>query len=319
MRRKPKIIIILLNWNGKADTLECLESVKRIDYPNMGILVVDNGSSDGSVETFRQRFPDVPVWETGANLGFAGGNNVGIEWALRKGAEWVLLLNNDTVIDANALQAWMEAAGQLPKAGILGGKILRYQTPEVIDHLGGMWEASRGEHRTLGAGEADSEYGERREVDYVCGAAFLVHRSLFERIGFLEPRFFLFWEESDFCCRAKREGFEVWTVPEAKVWHKVSSSFTGGKPHMHYFWWRSRLLWMERNCSEEERHSLFWKVIAPEVWKMARHLFVKAPFAWNRKRKEALRRYLAGCAGVFDYWRGRFGNCPNWLKKQRRS
>jgi GT2 family glycosyltransferase len=312
----PKIIVLLLNWNGKKDTLECIQSLKKVDDPNFQVIVVDNGSKDGSVAAIRSAHPEIPILETGSNLGFAGGNNVGIEWALRHKAEWIFLLNNDTIVDRDVLKKLREAAKWEPKGKIFGAKILRYHQPQIIDHIGGFWCAQKGEFFSCESGQEDHPYLNMQKVDYVCGAALFMHRSVPAKIGLLETNFFLFWEETDFCYRAKKAGFEVWTVPEAKIWHKVSSSFTGGKPHMHYFWWRSRLLWIERNCSEEEKKRLYKEVIYPELWKMGRHYLIKSVqyfFAPTQERKEKKRRYKAGCAGAIDYFRRRFGNCPNWL------
>ncbi|MBX7066383.1 MAG: glycosyltransferase family 2 protein [Parachlamydiales bacterium] len=317
-KRLPKISIILLNWNGKKDTLECLASLKKVTYPNFQTIVVDNGSKDDSVAALRKAYPEMPIIETGANLGFAGGNNEGIQWVLRHHAEWILLLNNDTVVAPDFLDAFMQAAKEKPQAKILGAKILRYDKPEIIDHLGGFWCPELGEFCSPDAGQPDHPYFQMREADYVCGAALFMHRSVPETIGLLEPNFFLFWEESDFCYRAKKAGLQVWTAPEAKVYHKVSSSFTGGKPHMHYFWWRSRLLWIERNCSPEEKKALFRKIIIPELMKLTRHYLIKSFlnfFSPNPKRKEQARRLKAGCAGVLDFYRGKFGNCPAWVTK----
>jgi GT2 family glycosyltransferase len=145
-----------------------------------------------------------------------------------------------------------------------------------------------------------------------------MHRSVPETIGLLESRFFLFWEETDFCTRARRSGFEVWTAPQAKIWHKVSASFTGNKPHMHYFWWRSRLLWIERNCPFKERTKLYKRIIFPELWKHFRHFLLKSIQSLLTQKpdaKEKARRNLAGLAGALHYSLGRFGNCPKWITK----
>lgn len=312
----PKIVIVLLNWNGKKDTLECLSSLQKVNYPNFQAILVDNGSSDDSIAAIRKIHPHLPILENRENLGFAGGNNPGIEWALRHHAEWILLLNNDTIVDPHFLSAFMEAAKEKPQAKILGAKILRYQDREVIDHLGGFWHPELGEFRSAEFGKADHPYCEMQPVDYVCGAALLMHRTVPEKIGLLDPRFFLFWEESDFCFRAKRAGFEVWTAPEAKIWHKVSSSFTGGKPHMHYFWWRSRLLWLERNCDDTTKSLLYRKVILPDLYKLARHFLTKSLLCKilpTPKRKEQTRYLRAGCVGVYHFYRRKFGNCPKWI------
>src|SRR5690242_13465997 len=111
---QPLISVVVLNWNGKIDTLECLESLARVDYPNFEVIVVDNGSADDSVAAIRQQFPDVMVLETGANLGYAGGNNVGIRKALEDQASYVLLLNNDTVVHPQLLTSLVEAAAAVP-------------------------------------------------------------------------------------------------------------------------------------------------------------------------------------------------------------
>ena len=121
-----KVTIILLNWNGKEDTIECLESLKHITYPNYEILLVDNGSTDGSVECFRERYPGMEIIENGENLGFAEGNNVGIRRAMDEGADYVLLLNNDTVVDPEFLGELVKVGESDPKIGIVGPKICYY-------------------------------------------------------------------------------------------------------------------------------------------------------------------------------------------------
>ncbi|MES2272922.1 MAG: glycosyltransferase family 2 protein [Chlamydiota bacterium] len=321
----PKIWVILLNWNGKKDTLECLASLEKVNTPNFQTLVVDNGSTDDSVTTLRAAYPEILILETGANLGFAGGNNSGIEWALRHKADWILLLNNDTVVDPEFLNAFLKAAKENPRAKILGAKIYRYSDRLRIDHLGGFWDPKIAEFESPASGQLDDnpyQFVDMEPVDYVCGAALFMHRSVPEKIGLLESRFFLFWEETDFCFRAKRAGFETWTAPEAKIWHKVSSSFTGGKPHMHYFWWRSRLLWIERNCTPSEKRTLYLRIVIPELWKSLRHYTVKSLMGIFTQTKdplrlEKIRRMKAGCYGALDYFRGRFGNCPSWLLKKK--
>jgi len=320
-KKSSKIFIILLNWNGKKDTLECLASLEKIKNPRFSTVIVDNGSIDDSVKTLREAYPQIPIIETKANLGFAGGNNVAIEWALQKRADWIFLLNNDTIVDPDVLTAFLEAASIDPFPKVLGAKIYRYHDPQIIDHLGGQWNPKIAEFESCNSGKVDDgiSYENREKVDYACGAALFIHRSVFESIGLLEPRFFLFWEETDFCTRARRAGFEVWTAPQAKIWHKVSSSFTGGKPHMHYFWWRSRLLWIERNCSTEEKKELYRNIIIPELWKSMRHYLlrsIQSLFSRNATNRQKTLRLKAGCLGAFHYWTQRFGNCPKWLSNK---
>ena len=318
---KPKVAILVLNWNGKQDTLECFESLKKLSYPNTEVILIDNGSSDDSVKSFQALFPEFTYIETHKNLGFAGGNNVGIQKALTTDAEFIFLLNNDTIVEPNLIEHFLEAQMTQPKAGILGAKILLYDEPDRIDHLGGFWNANRAEFESNAQNQKDHPNFSMQQVDYVCGCALFAKKQVFQTIGLLEAKFFLLWEEADFCFRAKRAGFEIWTAPKAKIWHKVSASFVGGKPHMHYFWWRSRLLWLERNHSGFQ---LYFRIIFPEIFKQLRHYFLLSFqffFSSSEKKKKKLQkmmRYQAGLYGVRDYLLRRFGNCPSWLFRKKR-
>ena len=188
-------------------------------------------------------------------MGFAEGNNVGIRFALEKGADFILLLNNDTIVDPQLLAAFINTSKNNPKAGIFGAKIYLYDHPHQFDHFGEIGIAKRNfdliGNRIF---DDDISWELEREIDYACGAALFIKREVFEKIGLLEPKFFLIWEESDFCFRARRRGFTTLIAPQAKIWHKVSASFCG-KPHSTYFWWRNRLLWIERNCPQATNSS----------------------------------------------------------------
>ncbi len=273
----PKIAVIVLNWNGKRDTLACLESLEKLTYPNFEIIVVDNGSTDDSVSAIREHFPQHLLIETGANLGFAGGNNVGIHRAIQRGADLLFLLNNDTVVASDILERFVETFRSHPGAGILGAKIFLYDERDTLDHLGGAWNRKTGTFDFVGLRQKEDgvRFQQPQELDYVCGAALMLKRSVVEAIGCLEERFFLIWEESDFCFRARKAGFQTLTCPKAHVWHKVSASFVGGKPHSTYFWWRNRLLWMERNCSLNERLSLYLRVLIPDILHMLKIRMIK--------------------------------------------
>ncbi len=324
MMRFPKVLILILNWNGKTDTLECLASLAAAQpNPLFSTLIVDNGSSDDSVHAIRAAYPDVPILETKKNLGFAGGNNAGIRWALGKSFEWILLLNNDTVVAPDLIKRLMDAAKKKPSVKIWGAKIYRYHDRERIDHLGGFWDQTRAEFVSHASGQLDDgSFEEMQRVDYVCGAALLMHTSVPQTIGLLEESFFLLWEESDFCTRARHAGFEIWTAPQARIWHKVSASFIGGKPHMQYFWWRNRLLWIHRNCSPSEKKQIYIRLILPEIAKNMKLAFLKTAQvallrligrSFNPERSGKARRYRAGCRGIWHYFMGRFGNCPSRL------
>ncbi len=327
MTSKPKVAIIILNWNGKQDTLTCLDSVAAIDYPNSTTIVIDNGSTDGSAETIRSRFPEIALIKNAENLGFAEGNNVGIRFALKNDAEIILLLNNDTVVDPDLLNAFTECFKEHREAGILGAKICLFDQRDTLDHWGGMWNPKTGQFDLVGLRHQEKVEGLSgpQPIDYVCGAALIARRAVWEKVGLLEPKFFLIWEESDFCLRAKKAGFATLTCPQARIYHKVSASFIS-KPHSTYFWWRNRLLWIERNCSKKELAKLYWNALLPDIAHLLKIRLLKTaqlairkklrPNQDYQKQEEKLLKNKAAVQGIIDYARRRFGNAPSWLFKK---
>ena len=289
------VYIILVNWNGWRDTIECLESVFRLSSPAFRVIVCDNDSEDGSLERIAdwaggrleagcsnpdlrhlssppcpkpipllQITPsDLPVSatrneklvliSTGANLGFAGGNNVGMRFALAAGdVEYVWLLNNDTVVDPAALTALIGTMVQEPRAGICGSTLLYYDRPGVVQAMGGsvynLWTA-RGGHIGLGTrwhGSPSHESAEGR-MNYVVGASMLVRRQFLVEIGFMNESYFLYFEEIDWALRA-RGRFSLAYAPQSIVYHKEGRSIgtsvfrTRRSPKSEYFAARSALL-----------------------------------------------------------------------------
>ncbi len=325
----PKIAIIVLNWNGMRDTLACLESLDKLTYPNFEIIIVDNGSTDDSITAIQEHFPQHLLIETGVNLGFAGGNNAGIHSAIQRGADLLFLLNNDTVVASDVLERFVETYRSCPKAGILGAKIFLYDQRDTLDHLGGAWNRKTGTFDFVGLRQKEDgvRFQEPQELDYVCGAGLMLKRSVVEAIGCLEERFFLIWEESDFCFRARKAGFQTLTCPKAQVWHKVSASFVGGKPHSTYFWWRNRLLWIERNCPFKERLGLYLRVLIPDILHMLKIRLIKTiqlfivkklkPGADFKEKELKMLKNRAALCGVRDYFLRRFGNGPSWIHKRK--
>ncbi|HYE37879.1 glycosyltransferase family 2 protein [Methylocaldum sp.] len=319
----PGVAVVVLNWNGRDDTLECLSSLKKIDYPNWTVIVADNGSSDNSVSAIREQYPDIDLVENGTNLGFAEGNNRAIARALEGGAEFVLILNNDTVVDPEIVSAFVRAAEQMPGGGVFGAKIYHYHQKDLLWYAGGYWDPETLRFEERGAGLRDEgQFEELTETEWVIGCAMFVRASVFRSIGLLEPKFFLNNEEIDFCSRAKRAGFSCVFVPDAKVWHKISVSFGGEhSPLKEYFIARNRLLWAQRNADTALRFRIYGQTLLGLV---RRFLF---PLGGRHQQPIDLRRWWwrvretfvdpinrAHFLGVRDFVLGRFGDCPDAVR-----
>jgi GT2 family glycosyltransferase len=226
----PAVTVVILTWNGRALTLDCLRSLEGIVTPNVRLLVVDNASTDGTVEAIQTRYIDrVDIVINTSNLGYAGGNNVGIRRALENGARFVLLLNNDTTVDAVFIDELLRPMQESDMIGITAPKIYYAEPPNRIWYAGGEVSLWRGTARHIGIRELDhGQYDRARDVIYASGCALLARREVFERAGFLDETYRAYFEDVDLCVRASRAGFRVRYVPTAKLWHRISAS-TGGQ------------------------------------------------------------------------------------------
>jgi len=237
------VYVVILNWNLPWDTIACVESVQAGAPSGVEIVVVDNGSTDDSLVLFQDRLGDqVTILATAENLGFAGGVNVGIEHAISEGAQSVLLLNNDTIVEPGMIRHLVRAASQSANVGIVGPIIYYYDQPELI------WRFGDREYRGLPVPIRLSDRaiveaaGAPFSADYVTACGMLVRREVFEAIGLFDTRFFFYFEDADFCRRARLAGFGIWCAPRAKMWHKVSLSARKAKPGTRYaeFWGRAQ-------------------------------------------------------------------------------
>lgn len=253
----PKVSFILLNWNGLQDTIECLESIKEITYPNYEVLVVDNGSEGNDVEVLRKKFGDyIQIIENDENYGFSEGNNIGIRFILKNSnPEYILLLNNDTVVDKEFLKELVTLAEEEQKIGIVGPKIFYYNfndRKDIINFAGADLNLWNLKERRYGCCEVDKgQLDEYREVEKVEGSCMLLKRSLIENIGLLDPDYFTYWEETDYCFRARRAGFRLFYAPKAHVWHKIAASTGGPKSAHHlYYMTRNQFLFLKKNANK---------------------------------------------------------------------
>lgn len=227
----PLVTIVLVNWNGRQDTLDCLRSLSSIDYPRdrVAVVLVDNGSSDGSVDAVRAGFPGVRIVANETNERFARANNQGIAIARNDGADFVLLLNNDTEVANDFLSRLVEAAASDDRIGMVGAKIYFHSSPDVLWYAGGVVSLWRGLIAHEGIRRRDrGQYDARRDTGYVTACCVLASRACVEAIGGLDDGYFIYGEDADWSQRARAAGFRVVFEPRARLWHKVSSS-SGGK------------------------------------------------------------------------------------------
>jgi GT2 family glycosyltransferase len=243
------VSIIILNYNGGEDVLECLASVAEIDYSNYETIVVDNGSTDNSVAEIRRRFPLVKIIENKTNLGFPAGNDVGIRAST---APYVLLLNDDVVVDRQILKDLLSAAQSHPEAGIAGPAVLYYKEPERI-WAAGAKISPFGYATHLDKGKRFAIGSLPHYADYITGCALLIKRNVIERIGLLDPAYFLYFDDADYCCRARKAGFKCLYVPSPTVRHKTGAGWISN-PVQAYYYMKNAVVFAKKNLMGWKRY-----------------------------------------------------------------
>jgi len=214
-----KVAIIILNWLGWRDTIECLSSLKKLDYPNYRLVVVDNASSDDSVAQIQSAYPDIPIIVNKRNLGFGSGCNVAIRQALQDGTDFVWLLNNDTIADPRALTALVEKAESDLGIGAIGSVLYYMDEPDRVQAWGGGYvNYWRGESRHHLAPATEPQ------LHYLTAASLLLRREALKQVGLFDEKFFLYWEDVDLGCRLRNGGWKLAVAEGSRVWHKESAS-----------------------------------------------------------------------------------------------
>ncbi|MCK5413515.1 MAG: glycosyltransferase family 2 protein [Candidatus Pacebacteria bacterium] len=295
---QKKVYIILLNWNNEEDTIECVESLKKINYNDYKIIVVDNGSEEESISKIENKYPDLFIIKNKNNLGFAGGNNVGIKYAINNDADYVLLINNDTTVDENFL-AELVKVGEADKGnGLIGSKIYFYSEKNRIWFAGGKvnWLKNKGTH--IGLDEIDKkQYDKIKEVDYLTGCCLLVKKEVIEKIGVLEEDYFLYYEDTDFSLRAQNVGYKCVYVPESKIYHKISRSTKPGSASYIYYHVRNGLVMAKRTGSFLNKIILYPYCLILFLKQIIKIIFMPKKRPWAK----------AVLAGLKDFFVGKMG------------
>ena len=249
---EPKVSIIIPNWNGLEDTIECLESLKKISYQNYEVIVVDNGSRGKDAEVLRCRFSDyIHLIQNDKNLGYAGGVNVGIRYVQSNyKPDFVLLLNNDTVVAADFLTRMVESAITDNSIGIVGLEAYQYglstrakQGIVIKIRMLKTWIAC------IGINQINIWHFSSYNRDAAEGCCQLVRNDVIEKIGYFDESYFCYWEDSDFIFRVKEAGYRIVCTPEAKIWHKVSQTSRHISGFACYYFHRNKIRFMRKHAT----------------------------------------------------------------------
>ena len=228
MKNNPLVAIILVNWNGKDVTIDCLESLKKVDYSPFKVYVVDNDSTDDSVEEISAKHQWVTIIQSDRNRFFAGGNNLGWQYVKRDNPKYVLFLNNDTEVAPDFLNHLVNKIQEDSSIGMVGPKIYHYDKPDLIWSAGGYINFFKGKTAHYGLRQIDhSQWDSEQEVDYLTGCAQLIRADLLYKLDGYDESYVMYSEDTDICYRLREMGYKIFYVPESKIWHKISSSSGG--------------------------------------------------------------------------------------------
>jgi GT2 family glycosyltransferase len=293
--------VVVLNWRRPREILACLASIEAQDYPSYEIVVVDNGSANGSVAEIRREFPAVWVIENGCNLGFAAGSNRGINFLVQRGVDYVLLLNDDAICDSALLRELIARSEAEPDIGVLGPTIFYADDPGTVIWSAGGVVDRLGHARHLQENDVgDGPLPPARDVDYVTGCALLIRRGVIEKVGMLDERFFAYWEEVEWCARARAADFRVVHLPAARVWHGIQQQERETSQFYQYLMTRNRLLYLE--CTGGRRAAIV----------LAGFEILRTALSWRvRPRHRAMRPYSGTLLrAIWDFGLRRFGAPP---------
>lgn len=335
-----QVAVLVLNWNGRDDTLACIASLLEQTYRWVSVIVVDNGSEDDSVSTIKTRYPGIRMLCTGANLGYAGGNNAGLRHVIDSGTfEFVLVLNNDTIAAPDLIASLVTSTIEAGRRAIMAPLIVDNRQPPHIWYSGAHWDSAT---RTFVIDQqsrpADAPLLEETQI--AVGCALFARVSTFEEVGLFDERLFLVHEESDWCFRAAKRGYKCYVTRQTALTHRVSVSFGGTNSLlMRYFEVRNRLYFAERHLSWPQWASTLGSCVSnlasipmdafpwipprgrrtsPKGWYWAvrqhqRGSATSMPAGDPSHRAQTLVQLVA----IADYLRRRTGDCPGWLRVKK--
>ncbi|MDD6644494.1 MAG: glycosyltransferase family 2 protein [Oscillospiraceae bacterium] len=257
---EPLVCVILVNYNGVSDTEECVKSLKECNYTNLHIVIVDNGSLTGKVEYNEIITKDkCEIIYSKDNVGFAGANNIGINRALEINADYVLILNNDTVVHKDFLFPLIDACKENPKIGIATGKIYYFDEPEYLWFGGSYYDESLSECKIDGIGKKDSEeYSAEKYIPFATGCLWLIPKNVLSTVGLMSEEYFLYYEDADYCERLKNKGYSIKYIPSSVIYHKESRSTKKGSPLYHYYITRNYLYYIRKYVKGSRKYKMYF-------------------------------------------------------------
>lgn len=277
-----KVSIIILNWNGLEDTIECLESLKKITYPNYEVIVVDNGSRGNDAQVLKEKFGDyIYLIQNDKNYGYTGGSNIGIRYALSNSfPDYFLILNNDVIVAPDFLTEMVKVAESKKQAGVVGPKTYLYSLPNQLWLAYATIDMHKGRTSLVGSGENDNgQYDEVMEVDgYLAGSCLLIKQKVIQNIGLFDESYFCYWDETDYCFRVRKAGYKVIYAPHAKIWHKKSARLkpwyktlrrrdqVNTPPYYLYFMTRNNFKFMKEHATKAQYCSFFLYFFGYRLW-----------------------------------------------------
>lgn len=316
--KSPKVSIIILNWNGLEDTVECLESLKKITYPDYKVILVDNDSKGNDTQVLEEKFGGyVHLIQNDRNYGYTGGNNIGIRYVLNNSSpEYFLILNNDTVVAPDFLDRMIEMAESDASIGIVGPKVYYYKFPNRIQSAGAKVNMRTGQASLIGVKEMDAgQYDTQQEVDYVFGCCLLIKKEVIQKVGLFDESYFCYWDETDYCFRAREAGYKVVYIPEAKMWHKAPLKLKvwdktpmGDKASglSYYYMARNNFKFMRKHAVRGQYHSFLLYFLGYQFWFMTTvcllyHRDIGRLFGFYRGVKDGLSNSNSGAKHYIEH------------------
>ena len=267
-----QVCIIILNYNGLNDTVECIQSIRKITYPNYRIIVIDNASIEKpsvSENLYIKQNAEVVVSKT--NLGFAGANNLGIDLAMKYDPKYIMLLNNDTVVKPDFLDHLLLVYETNNNVGIVTGKILHYDDPDVLWFGGSYYDKHKYEMKIDGIGKKDSEeFSKLKEIPFATGCLWLISTATIKTVGKMCEDYFLYYEDADYCNRLVKKGLKIIYEPKATIYHKESRATKKGSKEYHYYNIRNYCIYIQRFCNANNRYKAYIKRIFIDFKEMVR-------------------------------------------------